>query len=158
MRAKHFIVNEMVYFSLNESELKARVQYLDLLENISPDQQVRAYLGWDTNAPEGAFLHSTSWRYDYDTNSMLITWAIYPDPSPTKATQAVDVYIPEDKPDAIHPGVKRGDSVASVAHAARHLAFLRDTDPSLLTSIRHSPALREALENYAPAMIEDGVL
>ena len=158
MRAKHFILNEMVHFSVDGGDLKARVQYLDLLENMSPDQQIRSYLGWENSSPEGAFLHSTSWRYDYDAEALILTWAIFPDLTPGLHAVTVDPYMPEDKPDAVHPGVKRGESVASVAHAARHLAFLRDTDPSILTAIKHTPALKNALANYVPTMIDGGGL
>lgn len=153
MRAKHYILNELIFFSVRDGKLQSRVQYLDLLENISPDRQVRSYLNWETQAPVGALLHSTSWRHDEEKSTLIITWAIYPDPNPDFGTSPVDVYSPGLQKDAVHPAPKHGEAVASVAHAARHFAFLSKTDPAFLEALSSDPELTEALLNYSPAEI-----
>ena len=143
----------MIFFSVREEQLQSRVQYLDLLENTPPDQQVRAYLGWEKGAPDGAVLHSTSWRYDQEKNTLVLTWGIYPDPNPNFGTSPVDTYSPDLKADAVHPAPKAGETIASVSHGARHFAFLRDTDPSVLQAIQFNPELGIALVNYSPAEV-----
>lgn len=153
MRAKHYILNELIFFSVKDDALQARQQYLDLLENIEPDRQVRSYLKWDSKVPNGAILHSTSWRYDVVRQSLVLSWAIYPDPNPDQHTQPVDRYVPSFQVDAAHPAPREGEAVEAVAHAARHLSFLSKTDPSFRNALLKDPKLADALRKYAPSEV-----
>ena len=151
MRARHYILNELIFFSVKDGALQARQQYLDLLENIEPDRQVRSYLKWDGKVPSGAILRSTSWRYDVTRQSLVLSWVIYPDPSPDQRASPVDRYSPSFQPDATHSAPREGEAVEAVAHAAHHLSLLSNTDPSFLNALLKDPALSDALRKYAPS-------
>lgn len=147
----HHVLNELVFLRVTNGTLCARVLYVPQPTGVAPDAFIRHHLGWNKHAPAGSILHSTSWRYDPEIASIILTWAITPDLREDLPASPVDDFVYKMDVDAVHPAPKNdGSRVDSVAHAARHLAFLRDTDPAILAAIRVNSALRGALNRYEP--------
>lgn len=146
----HAVIQEFLHFSTRDGQLCCRVEHLPLPKNIAPDQHVRRHLGWADTAPEGALVHSTSWRYDPQTNALVITWAITPDTRrDLRATPLRDTYIAQGA-DGAHPVPDGLDLQHVINHAARHLCFLLHSDPNVDTALHHQPALHDALMAFAP--------
>lgn len=148
-RPVHRVRQELVFFSVRDHELAYRVETLLLPNHIAPDAHIRQHLLWEgDDAPLGAMLHSTSWRYDHDT--IALTWAITPDLRRDLPVSAV-------RPAPIAQGTDGANPVPAdlnfqqvVNHAARHLAFLAHTDPIVDEALHLQPELHDALLAFAP--------
>lgn len=77
--------------------------------------------------PDG-LLHSTSWRRA-DDGRLLLTYVAVPDPCPDRpATPLTDLTLARGT-DPVQPSPVRIEACQVAAHAVRHLALLRRTDP-----------------------------
>lgn len=73
--------------------------------------------------------HSTSWRMDDDV--VVLTYAVVPDPDPSAPAQTLGEPTIVWSGDATRPSPKELHAHHVVAHAVRHLANLRATDPGV---------------------------
>lgn len=147
------VLNEVVLFSVSNGELHARSFFVENFRGTAPDEAVREAMGWnDGQRPEGAVLHSTSWRYDNVVNALLLTWAVFPDPAPSPSyTEKVVVYRNDEDADPTRPAVAP-EEVASIGHAARHMAFLIAEDPQIAKAAAMHRGLKEAFCEHAPTV------
>ncbi|MEH1127429.1 hypothetical protein [Micromonospora sp. CPCC 206061] len=108
-----------------------------------PDAYARSLAGAGVG-----LLHSTSWRYA--AGGIVLTYAALPDPDPAAPAEPVPDLpaVHGADPLAPSPAVVRPVDVA--AHACRHLAFLRHTDPQVATHA--GGALWTLLGGFAPAV------
>ncbi|QFG24634.1 hypothetical protein [Actinomadura sp. WMMB 499] len=115
-----------------------------------PDAVARDLLG----LPPGTtayLLHSTSWRHE-PGGRVVLTYACCPDPAPGLPAVPLPDRAPiacGDGPSSPSPAAPRPAQIA--AHAARHLAFLRRTDPDAAEVIASVPGLAGALDGWSPA-------
>lgn len=146
------ILNEIAVFRLVDGTLHARTVTAEHQATISPDATVRRTLGWaGDETPDGAFLHSTSWRYDAPNDTLILTWAVFPDPDPSAGGYTpVDVFT-STTVNTIRPAARPEDQ-AAVEHAARHLAFLIAEDPRVLAAAQQHTGLVDALRKHSPSM------
>lgn len=92
-----------------------------------------------------ALLHSTSWRWERPTGSLVLTYLCCPDPAPLAAGAVVE-------PSAVHAAAqdpsRPGDAEVGLAavlhHGIDHLAWLADHHRSLV-----QPAVRRAPDLWA---------
>jgi hypothetical protein len=146
------ISQEIIYFSTPGGVLSSRTERIPFTEGAAPDEEVRAYLGWTGSPPPGSLVHSTSWHFDRATGELVLTWAVTPDPKPGAAVQPVlDAPIAQGA-DAAHPVPSGLADQAVITHAARHLAFLMETDPEVDAALALQPDLHAALAAFAPAL------
>lgn len=104
--------------------LRYRTRTATLPGGRHPDDVARDLAGL-RGGPAG-LLHSTSWRFQHDR--VVLTYAALPDADPAGAVEVpVGGGATSDDPLAPAPVRIRADDVA--AHACRHLAYLRHTDP-----------------------------
>jgi hypothetical protein len=112
-----------------------------------PDAVARDLAGLG-DGPAG-LLHSTSWRFLH--NRVVVTYAALPDPDPLDA-----VPVPGDGgasgagPLAPAPARITADDIA--AHACRHLAYLRHTDPLVAARAGAVPGLWQLIAAFTPAV------
>jgi hypothetical protein len=140
----HPVITELVLLSGHPDGLRWRTQRAVLPVGSAPDEHARVLVGWDGAAPAGSLIHSTSWRYDPLSESLILTWAVAPDPDPASATRLVDGTVAQGS--AATEPVPVGLTMESVvAHAARHLAFLSHTDEVVAAAVHHHPHLHDAL-------------
>lgn len=99
----------------------------------------------DLAGPGVSLLHSTSWRYM--AGEIVLTYAALPDPSPGGVPVPDIPTTPATDPLAPSPAEVRPEAVA--AHACRHLAFLRHTDPTVAT---HATELWDLIDAFTPAL------
>lgn len=100
-----------------------------------PEQAVVALVG----CPSDGVLHSTSWRRD-EAWGLVLTYVVLPDPRPDE-TPAVPLGViePARGDDALHPAPASITVDQVAAHAVRHLALLRRTDPVVAAALcRHA--------------------
>ncbi|TYB42980.1 hypothetical protein [Actinomadura chibensis] len=113
-----------------------------------PDAVARGLLGLprDTAAH---LLHSTSWRHE-PSGRVLLTYACCPDPRPDLPAVPLTgrTLAHGDGPASPSPDRPRMEHVA--AHAVRHLAFLRHTDPAARRVIERVPGLARVLASWSP--------
>lgn len=112
----------------------------------SPDETARR-LGGISAADPATVVHSTSWRYEPGT--VVLTYAICPDPEPwLPATEAPVLEIARG-PAPAAPSPAGFSLVNVVAHAVRHLAFLMAEDPVVARALARHPHLAAALQPAA---------
>lgn len=149
--ARHLVVQELVFFSEKAGSLAWRVESHVLPTGVAPDAHVREVLGWGSDSVDGAALHSTSWRYVAGPEpALVLTWAVLPDPDPSRAR-----VLPRDAKiarggDAAHPVPKSLEQINVVRHAARHLAFLVGRDSTFVAALQGRDSLRQAFVSLEP--------
>lgn len=149
-RPAHRIAVEVVVLRAGSAAgaggLAYRRQVAALAPGGDPDRAAAARVGGDI-----AVLHSTSWRRD-PAWGLLLTYVALPDPraADTPAVPLAPVGIAVG-PDPLRPtpAAVTADQVA--AHAVRHLALLRHTDPVVAAALGAHPALAAAIAAADPA-------
>ncbi|MFC4052418.1 hypothetical protein ACFOY4_22260 [Actinomadura syzygii] len=113
-----------------------------------PDAVARELLGLSRDTA-AHLLHSTSWRHE-PSGRVVLTYACCPDPRPgLPAVPLADRTLAHGEgPASPSPDRPRIEQVA--AHAVRHLAFLRHTDPSARQVIESVPGLPDVLASWSP--------
>ncbi|GAA4232958.1 hypothetical protein GCM10022254_34260 [Actinomadura meridiana] len=114
-----------------------------------PDEVARELLGLSRDTA-AYLLHSTSWRHE-PSGRVLLTYACCPDPRPDLPAVPLTAWTLAhgDGPASPSPDRPRAEHVA--AHAVRHLAFLRHTDPTARRVIEAVPGLSGILASWSPA-------
>jgi hypothetical protein len=94
-------------------------------------------------------LHPTSWRYA--GGQVILTYAAVLDGRPGPGARALPAHGIARSADPRVPSPPRvcTDSVAT--HAARHLAWLRETDPVAGAALSGVPPVWDALDRHVPA-------
>lgn len=135
-------VVEVVLLSACSSALRYRT--LSAALDGHPDEVARRLAGL-----ESGLLHSTSWRFQRDR--VVLTYAALPDPAPAGGAE-----VPHDRGAHSHdplapapPSIHAGDVAA---HACRHLAYLRHTDPLVAGQARALPGLWRLIGAFTPAV------
>jgi hypothetical protein len=156
-------VVETVLFSVQAGRLAFRVRRERLARRIAwphvrfarsplgrrlddhPDALARRLAGLE----RAGLLHSTSWRFE--DGAVVLTYAAVPDPAPLGATPLEPERGVPYPMDPLAPGAVRLTGHDVAAHAARHLSYLRRTDP--LVAETDAPAdLWEAIGRCEPAL------
>lgn len=96
-----------------------------------------------------AVLHSTSWRYRGD-GSIVLTYAGFPDPQPARPAVPIEGHDIARGDDPLSPTPPRVRNEEVAVHAARHLAFIVRTDPTVRLALERLPELARALAPLAP--------
>jgi len=138
-------VVETILLSALGDELRFRTRRQALPSGAHPDAVARSLTGLT-----GGLLHSTSWRFA--GGSVILTYAGLPDPEPADALP-LDPWRP--LPYAVDPLAPALDHVSAedvAAHACRHLAYLRRTDPVVALASDDAPLLWDLIAGLAPAM------
>ncbi len=73
--------------------------------------------------------HSTSWRYQ--DGRVVLTYAVVPDPQPSRPAVALTAPSVMCSGDPLRPTPADVHDHHVAAHAVRHLAYLADTDPAI---------------------------
>jgi hypothetical protein len=95
-------------------------------------------------------LHSTSWRHTAD--GLLLTYVALPDPDPSAPAEPV-LDLPVTRgPDPLTPSPAVVRPVDVAAHACRHLAFLRHTDPQVAGVAAGAGELWDLIDVFTPAV------
>jgi len=142
-------VVETVLLSLRAGRLCFRVRSRRLASGTHPDELARRLAGLRGGEPAG-LTHSTSWRYD--GGAVVLTYAALPDPDPTDAIPLDPDRIVPYPADPLAPGAVRLSAHDVAAHAGRHLAYLRRTDPLAGRAAAAQPALWEAIARFEPGL------
>jgi hypothetical protein len=139
-------VVETVLFSVHRGQLAYRVRPKRLSRGAHPDALARQL----ARLHHEGLLHSTSWRFD--AGAVVLTYAALPDPSPAGAVP-LDADRSGPYPlDPLAPGDVCLTAHDVAVHAARHLSYLRRTDP-LVARAAHRPAeLWDAIGRFEPAL------
>jgi hypothetical protein len=142
-------VVEVVLLSAGPSAagLRYRIRETGLAGGRHPDQVARDLAGVGTGP--AALLHSTSWRFRHDR--VVLTYAALPDPEPAGSVPVpVDGGATGAGPTAPTPA--RIDAGDVAAHACRHLAYLRHTDPVVAGCADAAPRMWRLLAAYTPTV------
>jgi len=115
-----------------------------------PDALARTLAGLHEAARPGALLHSTSWRYG--PAGVILTYAALPDPDPLDAALLRDAVAVAATDDPLAPCLHRVPPEQVVAHACRHLAWLRQTDPVVAAAAASTPALWSHIDQHWPTL------
>jgi hypothetical protein len=139
------VVVETVLLSARAGQVWFRTVARQLGAEEHPDICARSLAG-----PGVGLLHSTSWRHA--DGGIVLTYVALPDPAPT-----ADAFPVPDLPAvrgmsalAPSPPVVLPSDVA--AHACRHLAFLRHTDPHIAAHTADAGALWDLIDMFTPAV------
>ncbi|BCB88829.1 hypothetical protein [Phytohabitans suffuscus] len=136
---------ETVLLSARGGQLCFRTVSRRLGAGEHPDACARSLAG-----PGVGLLHSTSWRYT--EGGIVLTYVGLPDPEPAAlvapvrdlpTVRGVDPLTPS-------PPVVRQADVA--AHACRHLAFLRHTDPQVAGTVTQAARVWDLIDMFTPAV------
>jgi hypothetical protein len=95
-------------------------------------------------------LHSTSWRHTGD--GIVLTYVALPDPDPAALAEPVPDLPPTHGPDPLTPSPAVVRPVDVAAHACRHLAFLRHTDPQVADAATGMRELWDLIDVFTPAV------
>lgn len=125
--------------------LAYRRQVAGLAADAGPDGAAEALAG----GPVG-LLHSTSWRWDAAWG-LVLTYIAVPDPraDSTAAVPLPDLTVAAGT-DPLRPASEAVTVDQVAAHAVRHLALLRHTDPVVAAALAADPALDAAIAAAAP--------
>jgi hypothetical protein len=136
---------EVVLLSTDPSltAVRYRMRTATLSGGRHPDDVARELAGVD------GLLHSTSWRFQRDR--VVLTYAALPDPHPVRTVAVpLDGGATSDDPLAPAPARIRASDVA--AHACRHLAYLRHTDPLVAGRADADPHLWDLIAALTPTV------
>ncbi len=137
-------VVEVFRLGVRGAHLTYRVSEHRLDGDVHPDVLARRLAG----SGQIDVLHSTSWRFA--AGRIVLTYVALPDPDPREAVPLApntDVATGED-PLSPSPVTVELDAVA--AHACRHLAFLRHTDPVIAAAASRKPGLWALISAFQP--------
>jgi hypothetical protein len=110
-----------------------------------PDACARSLAG-----PGVELLHSTSWRHA--AGAIVLTYVALPDPDRAAAAEPV-LDLPATRgPDPLTPSPVSVRPVDVAAHACRHLAFLRHTDPQVAGAASGARELWDLIDVFTPAV------
>lgn len=135
----------MVLLAPTARGLTYRVLRAALGEHTTPDEHALGVSGLVDGRP-GAICHSTSWRTEDEL--VVLTYAATPDPYPQLAA-------PLDEPsvicsqDPLRPRPPHMHAHHVAAHAARHLAYLAEHDPTVQAALVQLPELLAQLRSLA---------
>jgi hypothetical protein len=142
---------ETLLLGAHEGRLTYRTAQRDLLENEHPDAVARRLAEFTAGASDdGRILHSTSWRFA--AGRIVLTYAALPDRQPATATILGPPAPLATGTDPLSPSPPTIAAADVVAHACRHLAFLRRTDPVVAAASRLHPQLWTVLDAYRPGV------
>ncbi|MEV6968713.1 hypothetical protein AB0M47_26710 [Hamadaea sp. NPDC051192] len=138
-------VVETVLFSAQDGRLRFRTRRAELPHGAHPDALARSLTGL-----ADGLLHSTSWRFE--GGRVILTYAALPDPDPAR-TLPLDPSRPLPyAADPLAPASAVIDVADVAAHACRHLAYLRQTDPVVALAALDDPQLWDLVADSTPAM------
>ena len=139
---------ETVLLSAGYGRLWYRVRHADL-GAAAPDHVARR-LSCLAVGDAAGLLHSTSWRFE--AGRVVLTYVALPDPAPGPCLRPVPLVsrCASAGPLAPSPESVSTDDVA--AHACRHLAYLRHTDPLVERRARAAPELWALIDEFVPAV------
>jgi hypothetical protein len=104
----------------------------------------------DQQGPGVRLLHSTSWRHT--EGGIVLTYVALPDPDPAVPAEPVLDLPPTHGPDPLTPSPAVVRPVDVAAHACRHLAFLRHTDPQVAGATAGVRELWDLIDVFTPAV------
>ncbi|MFC0533252.1 hypothetical protein [Phytohabitans kaempferiae] len=136
---------ETVLLSARGGRLSFRTVTRPLGTGEHPDACARSLAGVGVG-----LLHSTSWRHTSD--GLVLTYVALSDPDPAApAAPVLDLPAARGRgPLTPSPAVVRPVDVA--AHACRHLAFLRHTDPQVAAAAAEQAELWDHIDVFTPAV------
>ena len=137
---------ELLLLGVAGNELTFRVRSVRLAADGCPDPVARALAGFDGATPSGALIHSTSWRAQH--HGVVLTYAALPDPSPAGARLLSPVAGIVGSTDLLAPSPAVIGHANVAAHACRHLAFLRQTDPAVAAAAAELPAIWSHIDSF----------
>jgi hypothetical protein len=135
---------ELILLGVGDGELTYRRLAVPLPRGVEPDALARQAL--DGRLGPDSVLHSTSWRFDSDR--LVITFAVAPDPDPGRSGRLVADTVAQGA-DGRHPSPD-ADHAEVAAHACRHLAFLKETDAAVARTSRAEPTLWRLISEFTP--------
>lgn len=139
------VVVETVLLSARGGQVWFRTVARPLGAEEHPDTCARSLAGSGVG-----LLHSTSWRRA--DSGIVLTYVALPDPAPTADALPVPDLPAVRGTDALTPSppvVLPGDVAA---HACRHLAFLRHTDPHIAAYAAGAGDLWDLIDMFTPAV------
>lgn len=140
---------ETLLLGMRSGRLTYRAAECHLGDNEHPDTAALRLAGFAGARPgDGRVLHSTSWRFA--EGRIVLTYAALPDPEPATATLLGPPTTPAGSADPLAPSPPQVDQPEVAAHACRHLAFLRHTDPAVAAAGRLNPRLWALLDAHRP--------
>ncbi|MEV6347107.1 hypothetical protein [Actinoplanes sp. NPDC051851] len=143
------VVVETVLLGMRDGRLTCRLDEARLADGDHPDALARRLAGFtESSAIPGRMVHSTSWRFD--AGRIVLTYAALPDPDPRTAVFHEAPVETARGADPMSPSPEYVGHADVIAHACRHLAFLRRTDPVAATAAEQVGGLWELLDEYAP--------
>jgi hypothetical protein len=142
------VVVETVLLGVADTRLTFQIRRQQLGDGDHPDDLARTLGGLDRGTASGALLHSTSWRFS--SGGVLLTYAALPDPDPSTAHILGSEIPVAASPDPLAPSPNQVGDEQVAAHACRHLAYLRHTDPVVAAAASGIPALWDLIGTYQP--------
>jgi hypothetical protein len=140
---------EVLLLSVLDGQLYVRVRTAHAGRR-APDVTARRLVGLPA-AVAPTVLHSTSWRFD--GARVVLTFVAVPDPAGSVGARRLVTRELARGPRASEPAPARLSLDEVAAHACRHLAFLRATDPAVAEAARENPAIWDLIdETFAPAL------
>ncbi|BCB84198.1 hypothetical protein [Phytohabitans suffuscus] len=136
---------ESVLLSARGGRLCFRTVCGPLGDGEHPDACARSLAGHGVG-----LLHSTSWRHS--AGGIVLTYVALPDPDPSAPVEPV-LDLPATRgPDPLSPSPEAVLPVDVAAHACRHLAFLRHTDPQVAAAATGARELWDLIDVFTPAV------
>jgi len=102
------------------------------------------------SGPAARLLHSTSWRFTAE--GLVLTYAAVPDPRPDLPAAPVPTRPLPRSDDSLAPSPTGIGPAEAAAHACRHLAYLRHTDPVVAGCAASAPALWRLIDAFTPTV------
>ncbi|GAA4167700.1 hypothetical protein GCM10022251_57320 [Phytohabitans flavus] len=136
---------ETVLLSARDGELCFRTVARPLGGGQHPDACARSLAG-----PGVGLLHSTSWRFA--EGGIVLTYVGLPDPDEAAQVQPVLDLPAVRGADPLTPSPPVVRQVDVAAHACRHLAFLRHTDPQVAGTVAGAAEVWDLIDVFTPAV------
>ncbi|WP_433203068.1 hypothetical protein ACQP00_33475 [Dactylosporangium sp. CS-047395] len=137
---------ELLVFSARDGALHYTPHGAQVIGDRHPDAVAAALAG---NPPDLTVLHSTSWRYA--EGRVVLTYAAVLDGTPGPGARELPEHGIARSPDPRRPSPPQVCPDAVATHAARHLAWLRETDPVAGAALAAIPSVWNALDIHIPA-------
>ncbi|WP_320064307.1 hypothetical protein [Micromonospora sp. RTGN7] len=146
------VVVEVLLISADQDGLRFRATSAPLRDE-HPDVVARSLAELPPGRSDG-LLHSTSWRFA--GRSLTVTYVALPDPSPGAPTTQIAPTPVLNSGDPLAPSPAEIRPVDVAVHACRHLAFLRQTDPTVAAVAAPSgagaPLIWRFISEFTPAV------
>ncbi|WP_405107924.1 hypothetical protein OG559_25265 [Micromonospora sp. NBC_01405] len=143
------VVVEVLLISADQDGLRFRATAAPLRDE-HPDVVARSLAELPPERLDG-LLHSTSWRFV--GRRLTVTYVALPDPRPGAPTTPVEPTPVLGSGDPLAPSPAEIRPVDVAVHACRHLAFLRQTDPTVAaTAVAGAPMLWRLITEFTPAV------